>query len=139
MTEKILSSFVAMIPQIVVTSIVGAMVLRITTNWICQFRPSFFMAFKVTLPASALSAMCGIGIGALVLLAEITAGPAIKGVVGVIGLGIAICLSAVILKHPETGAIGFKKATFVNLAVLVIAVGIAGMIALVVALIGFIS
>jgi hypothetical protein len=103
---------IVLVPIEAISLIIRAVFLQIFTHWVCGFKPHFLRAFTVGLISDAVSIPIGVLIGVLfAVLGERNGFSFLAS--GLIGLLIHIGLCANMIKHPETGSIGFIRASLV--------------------------
>jgi len=102
----------------VLSALIGATVIRFTTRWALNFTPPFRAAFAAalfgTLANSALGYAAGFGAASI----GMTPGVVAYVVLGLLGWAIYAAFVAKLIKHPDTGPIGYRNGLLVSLVAL---------------------
>lgn len=107
-------------------ALIGALVVRFATNLVAKFIPPFGMAYKASFLGAIATYLIGFVLGFIVG----ASGNEFSGtgylLLTVIGFFVYAAILGPMIKHPETGPIGFGKACLVSLAQVITMVVIIG-------------
>ena len=96
-------------------ALLGAFLLQFATNAIAKFKPTYRVAYSASFIGGLSSNLLGFVIG----FAVATSGNEISlvgyGIMTIIGFALFSWILGLRLKHPETGAIGFKTGALISL------------------------
>ena len=118
---------------IAIGALVGALFVQLATNWVCKFKPPYgtaYKAFLLTSLASLIIAFLVGFVGGLIGIYENQKGRPPLIPLTVINLFVGAVIYGSLIKHPESGSIGFGKACLVSIFLLAIGAIIVGAIAL---------
>ena len=118
------SAAIVLVPIETIRLVIAAVFLQIFTHWVCGFKPRFLqvltiglISYAVSFPIYVLFAILSGGNGLAVFLAS-----------ALIGLLIYIGFCANMIKHPQTGPIGFIRASLILLLQILVCSIIGGVI-----------
>jgi hypothetical protein len=109
-------------------ALLGALLLQLFTSAVAKFKPTYKVAYIVSLIGGLINGSLGSAVAFIVTATGNDMTLAVYGVLLVVGFLLYSWMLGVLLKHPDTGAIGFKTGFLINLAYLAafLAVGLAG-------------
>jgi hypothetical protein len=113
-------------------ALVGALVVRFSTNLVAKFAPPFGMAYKASFLGAIATYLIGFVFGVIVAATGNELSSTGYILLSLIGFFVYAAILGPIVKHPETGPIGFQKACLVNLAQVITMVVIIGGVVLLV-------
>jgi hypothetical protein len=109
-------------------SLMVAWIVQFATHLTFRFKPPFWMAYNAVILGMIASIVVGLVIGTFLATTgkEITSFG--RGMLMIVGFLIQTAIFGYLIRHPETGSIGFRRACVVSLIQLVI--GIAAYVSL---------
>lgn len=113
-------------------ALVGALVVRFATNLVAKFVPPFGMAYKASFLGTLATYLIGFVFGAIVGATGNEVSSTGYILLTAIGFFVYAAILGPMVKHPETGPIGFQKAFLVSLAQVITMVVIIGGVVLLV-------
>jgi hypothetical protein len=129
-TGQLIGQLIGQIIGAAIGALIGALIVQLACKMVAKFKPPYGMAYKAALLGYVASVLigffCGFVIGA--------SGQQFTGTTTLLLIVISFFVQAGIyaslVKHPETGAIGFGKACFVTLIQLIFGALLIGAIVL---------
>jgi hypothetical protein len=132
MTATIIGQLVAKTVGAAIGALIGALFIQLGTKWIAKFKPSYGTAYLAAFLGYLASFVVGVVIGLFVGMSGHSFGGSPVVLSMVIGFSVAAAIYGLLIKHPETGPIGFGKACLVALVQLLLSGVILAIIVLVV-------
>ncbi|MDR1709007.1 MAG: hypothetical protein LBS70_04745 [Candidatus Accumulibacter sp.] len=110
-----------------VGALIGAVIIRFIAKLVVKFIPPFGMAYKATFFGGVVTYLIGFVFGFIVGASGNTLSVTNYILLTIIGFFVYAAILGSIIKHPETGSIGFGKACLISLVqfILVIIIGVA--------------
>ncbi|MDO8925943.1 MAG: hypothetical protein Q7U94_03415 [Sideroxyarcus sp.] len=113
----ILGSIVVLIIWCTIGSLVGALLLQFATNYIAKFKLSYKVAYIISFVSSLTTCVLGFFVGFILGINRIEVGIVGFGIIYIFAYLLFTWMLGVMLKHPVSGAIGFKKAALISLTI----------------------
>lgn len=132
MISQVIIQLIGTIIGAAIGSLIGAVFVRLATHWVCKFTPAYGMAYVATFYSYLTCNIIGIFVGLMIGTTGNLFNPITIILLMVIGFFIGAAIYGIMIKHPESGPIGFGKACLVNLVLLLIGAVIFGIIGLIV-------
>ena len=100
-------------------SLIGALIVQLACKMVVEFKPPYGMAYKATFLGYVATGLVGFFVGFFIGLDGQQFTGTSTVLLMVIGFFVQAAIYAPLIKHPETGAIGFAKACYVSLILLI--------------------
>jgi hypothetical protein len=113
-------------------ALIGALIVQLACKMVVKFKPPYGMAYKAAFLGYVASVLVGFVVGFVIGASGQQFTGTSTVLLMVIGFFVQAAIYAPLIKHPETGAIGFGKACLVSLIQLIFGALLIGGIALVV-------
>lgn len=113
-------------------ALIGALVVRFATNIVAKFIPPFSMAYKASFVGELATYLIGLLLGFIIGASGNQIGKVGYLLFVVIGFFVYAAILSPMIKHPETGPIGFGKACYVSLVQTITMIVIIGGVSLLV-------
>jgi len=132
---QVIGQFIGNVIGGAIAALIGALLVQLATHWVCKFKPPYGMAYKAIFLAYIASWVVGFFVGFMVAAAGGEIDSATYLLIIIIGFFVTSGLYGIMIKHPESGPIGFSKACLVSLINLIMGAALFGGTAMVVSLV----
>ena len=128
----LIGQIVGAIIGMAIGALVGALVVRFATNIVAKFVPPFGMAYLASFLGAVGTYLVGLILGQAMGISRNDMSGAQYLLLMIVGFFVYAAVLGPLIKHPETGAIGFGKACLVSLVQVITMVVIISIVVLVV-------
>jgi len=134
--ESFLGRFGEAVALAIIGSFVAAFVLQFAVKFVCKFKPSYWMAYEASfIVIIVCHGIVDFLLALVVIISGFTVVPMLKVLSVLIGFFVTSGLVGRIIKHPETGQIGFRKGILITLVGVLMQATFLGLIVFIIVLV----